>query len=244
MRRSGFSLVTLALGLGLALTLITPALAQDENPSTDTQTQPPPKITHQAAVDLSKFEQPVLTLSNRSEDAVVELRLLALDDDSGTVRDFVIHLEAGGSTDLSLAAKDRFDYLSILADGAFTSLVEDAAGLKVRKMVEVVDLTAPASPLSKSTEQVCGGDWTLTCISPSSCSYQATHAGEVYLETPHTYLVYWNLNQPIGSWTTIGAGNCVVSWSRDFWNEGCPKTAYNHCTEETYLVTGAFSMAD
>lgn len=240
-------LTTLALALAATMTIAVGASAQDQilgadPPSPERAVRGPAEPTHQAAADLSRFEEPVLTVANPDAERAVEVHLVALNSETNAARDVVLALEAGGSTDLSLASDSGFDYLTLVADGAFRGELTDAGLNKLRQEL-VADPIDAGLPFAKSTDQVCGGNWTLTCVSPSTCSFQMTSAGEVYLQTPMTHLVYWYYHVPIGSWWTQGYGGCQGTWSRDFWNEGCPKSVRN-CYGETYTVSGAVSYVN
>lgn len=237
------------LALALLATMICSVAASAQNGVLDAErsTQPavrgPAEPTHQAAADLSRFEQPVLGLSNSNADRTLELHVVAFNSATGDARDVVLEIEAGGTADFSLVSEAGFDYLSIFADGEFKGSLTGGGITKHQELLRGAPIASDLAS-SKSSQHVCTGTWTLTCISPSSCTHQATAAGDVYFSQPFNYMVYWGAyHVPNGSWATTGQNGCHTTWREDFLNSGCPKTARN-CHGETYLVTGAISLVD
>lgn len=205
----------------------------------------PGAIVHQATVDLRKIELPLVSITNPSLDAAVTVEVQGRSRQGGVVRSHLIHIEPLGTSTISLELGKRLSSLAVLSAGAFNVEMSSA------RSSFTFDVPVVAEPLIASLKEDCGGpgggggpacstrcskDWTLTCAS-GGCSGLGpyTHHGEVRCSSANVAdQVYWNLNTPTGSWTTIGDQSITATWT-DIVN-GCP-TEVTNSLGHTYDIT-------
>ena len=187
-----------------------------------------PDTRFAAQADMRNFAHPILTLSNEKGDGVVEIEVVALDEQDHQHRRHTVLLEAGGSSLLGLDSLSGFDRLVLNGNGEFSASLEDAADGKVQDLAVSASNGNVLAGAAKASTQ-CDGTWNLTCIS-SGCTYVSGYkAGRV----ENGDEVYWNLHTPTGPWTTVGSG-CATTWY-GIQPNGCPSYA-NNCWGQTFSI--------
>lgn len=179
---------------------------------------------YRAVVDLDELERPALSLSNPYGDRSITLRIFAWSTRVEGHRTHVLHLEAGGTSTMTLDGPLSFDRLAIRSASPFLAELESAGGQ--RQLLEITARDGKGA-FNKSFGFSCSGDWTLTCL---NCSHGPFTAPGFVIPIGN---VYWKMNRPAANpWQTIGDQGITATWHPE---QDCPVSVTNSLGD-TYSV--------
>ncbi|MEM8964718.1 MAG: hypothetical protein AAGD38_24750 [Acidobacteriota bacterium] len=157
------------------------------------------------------LDDALLTVLNPHLDRTIGVEVALSSSTEPAERTYRLELEAGGHTILVIDGSVIFDRLSATSTDHFDVELLRADGRRLERSGPRV--------ATRSSSITCSGQWTLTCINCTGGPY--THTG--WVESGDQ--VYWNLNTPTGSWTTIGDQGITATWYPG--PSGCPVMVTN-----------------